>query len=536
MHSVYTAFLYAIIFITAGLTFLSADLLAQQTAPQNFDEREEITITLEEALQIAMVNNYMLQRGLLDVEISESQIREAWGSVYPQLNASGSYTRNVLTPNPFAGSDAGGIFETLGAIDWLAFNENARTDGDPDTNPIPFDEYLDRQRQGFIDSGLTPPGMDDSNPFAVDNQFEFGLSLTQAIYNGAAFAAIRGAQQLREVNEKQVQIDRQNVAKQIKDSFYSALLAKEQVDVLQTSVNRLEKTVEETKRSVEAGVLSKFDRISAEVELVNLETNLIEAENQAELAKKNLALQLGIPPRIDLYLRGELTYEDALNQGIYDTEHAYNLAIQQRPDLNQTDSFIELIEVEGSIARSGYMPTINAFANAAYIGQVPSDRTSVMPVEGEDFQFRSQSRSFFDDSYWNPAVAVGIRLNWNIFNGFQTRMSVQQNHIQRKQAELDREFQKNAIYLEIDQAVRSLENALKRIQSQERNLEQAQVNYDFALTRLREGAGTPLQERQASSLLDQSRVNYLSAVYDYLIAVNEYEKAIGKPLFRSTND
>jgi len=164
MHSVYTAFLYAIIFITAGLTFLSADLLAQQTAPQNFDEREEITITLEEALQIAMVNNYMLQRGLLDVEISESQIREAWGSVYPQLNASGSYTRNVLTPNPFAGSDAGGIFETLGAIDWLAFNENARTDGDPDTNPIPFDEYLDRQRQGFIDSGLTPPGMDDSNP------------------------------------------------------------------------------------------------------------------------------------------------------------------------------------------------------------------------------------------------------------------------------------------------------------------------------------------------------------------------------------
>jgi len=370
----------------------------------------------------------------------------------------------------------------------------------------------------------------------VDNQFEFGLSLTQAIYNGAAFAAIRGAQQLREVNEKQVQIDRQNVAKQIKDSFYSALLAKEQVDVLQTSVNRLEKTVEETKRSVEAGVLSKFDRISAEVELVNLETNLIEAENQAELAKKNLALQLGIPPRIDLYLRGELTYEDALNQGIYDTEYAYNLAIQQRPDLNQTDSFIELIEVEGRIARSGYMPTINAFANAAYIGQVPSDRTSVMPVEGEDFQFRSQSRSFFDDSYWNPAVAVGIRLNWNIFNGFQTRMSVQQNHIQRKQAELDREFQKNAIYLEIDQAVRSLENALKRIQSQERNLEQAQVNYDFALTRLREGAGTPLQERQASSLLDQSRVNYLSAVYDYLIAVNEYEKAIGKPLFRSTND
>ena len=536
MHTVNTAKLYAITLLTVGVLLFGTDAGAQQAANQDFDDVDEITITLEEALQIAMVNNHMLQRGLLDVDISESQIREAWGSVYPQLNASGSYTRNVLTPNPFAGSDAGGLFETLGAIDWLAFNENARTDGDPNTDPIPFDEFLDRQRQGFIDSGLTPPGMDDSNPFAVDNQFEFGLSLTQAIYNGAAFAAIRGAKQLREVNEKQVELDRQNVAKQIKDSFYSALLAKEQVDVLQSSVNRLEKTVEETKRSVEAGVLSRFDRISAEVELVNLETNLLEVENQAELAKKNLALQLGIPPKININLRGELVYNDGLNEGIYDTEYAYNLALQQRPDLNQTDSFIELIEVEGNIARSSYFPTINAFANAAYIGQVPSDRTSVMPVEGEDFQFTSQSRSFFDDSYWNPAVAVGIRLNWNIFNGFQTRMRVQQNQIERKQAELDRDFQKNAIYLEIDQAIKSLENALKRIQSQERNLEQAQVNYDFALTRLREGAGTPLQERQASSLLDQSRVNYLSAVYDYLIAVTEYEKAIGKPLFGSTND
>lgn len=531
-----TTLLLTIAFIIAGNLHTGSLLHAQDLPVDDFEDVDEITITLEEALQIAMVNNYMLQRGMLDVELSESQIREAWGSVYPQLNASGSYTRNILTPNPFAGSDAGGLFETLGAIDWLAFNENARTDGDPETNPIPFDEYLDRQQQGFIDSGLTPPGFDDSNPFAVDNQFEFGLSLTQAIYNGAAFAAIRGAQQLRDVNEKQVEIDRQNVAKEIKDSFYSALLAKEQVDVLRASAERLERTVEETRKSEEAGVLSKYDRISAEVELVNLETNLLEAENQSELAKKNLALQLGIPPRISLNIRGELVYDEALGEGIYEIDYAYELALQQRPDLNQTDSFLELIDVEGSIARSGYFPTVNAFANASYIGQVPSNRTSAMPVEGEEFEFRAQTRSFFDDSYWNPAVAVGISLNWNIFNGFQTRMNVQQNHIERRQAELDREFQKNGIYLELDQSLKNLENALKRIQSQERNLEQAQLNYDFSLTRLREGAGTPLQERQASSLLDQSKLNYLSAVYDYLLAVTEYEKAIGKPLFESLND
>ena len=494
---------------------------------------EEITITIDEAIQIALVNNYMIRKGILNIENAEAQIREAWGSVYPQINASGSYTRNLQTPNPFAGSDAGGIFQSLGAVDWLAFNESARTDGDPSTNPIPIDEYFDRQEEGYRNAGIPIPGMDGSNPFAVENQFQFGLSLNQTLYSGAAFAAIRGAQQLRDLNEDQSELERQTVVSQIKQSFYTALLAQEQLDLLKSSVERLSLTVEETKKSVEAGVLSRYDRISAEVELINLETSLIEVENQAELAIKNLALQLGIPTKTDVNLRGSLQYSDALLPETFDMDVAYEVAIQQRPDLSQLKGLISLTEVEGEIARSAYLPTVSAFANAAYIGQVPSNRLNIMRVEGEDFAFTSETRDYFDSSYWNPAVAVGLRFNWSIFNGFQTKMRVEQNKIAVRQAEIDLEFQKNAIYLQIEQSVRNLETALRRIHSQERNIEQAELNYEYSLRRLAEGIGTPLQERQASSLLDQSSVNYLTAVYDYLIALSEYEKAIGKPILNN---
>lgn len=505
-------------------------ITAQSNTFQGNNPPQEITITLDEALQIALINNYMIRKGLLDVENAEAQIREAWGSVYPQLSAFGNYTRNLQTPNPFAGSDAGGLFETLGAIEWLAYNEAARTDGDPNTQPIPFDEFIDRQQQGFDEAGLVPPGMDGTNPFAVENQFQFGLSLNQTIYNGAAFAAIRGARQVRELNEEQIKLDQQIVVDEIRASFYTALLAKEQVAVLRSSVERLRETVEETAKAVQAGILSKYDRISAEVELVNLETSLIEVENQNELAVKNLALQLGIPTKTRVNIRGTLEFDDSMYPETFDTDLAYEIAIQQRPDLRQTDGFIELLNVERDITRSAYLPSVSAFANAAYIGQVPSNRTAIRPVEGEEFTFTSESRSFFDNSYWNPAVAVGLQFNWTIFNGFQTKMRVEQNRISLRQAEIDKEFQNNAVYLEIDQAVRNLETALRRINSQQRNIEQANLNYEFALTRLQEGAGTPLQERQASSLLDQSRVNYLSAVYDYLVALSQYEKAIGKPI------
>lgn len=494
------------------------------------NDSSEIILTIEEAVQIALINNYLLKNGLLDLEIANSQIRQAWGSVYPQVNASANYTRNLQTPNPFAGSDAGSLFESFGAIDWLAFNEQARTDGDPNTDPITFNEYLDRLSQGYRDAGIAPPGLDGTNPFAVENQIDMGISVSQAIYNGAAFAAIKGARQLRKVNEDQVDLDRQSVVQQVKQSFYTALLVKEQVDVLKSSIDRLRATVDDTRRSVEAGILSRYDRISAEVELVNLETNLIEAENQSKLAVKNLSLQLGIPTDRSVTLRGALEYEPGVLTDFYDTDMAYEVALQQRPDLSQTESLLDLLNVELDIARSAYMPTISAFANAAYIGQVPSNRVSISAVEGQDFTFTSTDRGFFDNSYWNPAVAVGLRLNWSIFNGFQTKMRVQQSQIEIKKAENNIEFQRNAIYLEIEQAVQNVETALKRIQSQQRNIEQAELNYEFAKTRLNEGAGTALQERQASSLLDQSRLNYLSAVYDYLVAVSEYEKAIGKPV------
>ncbi len=515
----------SLILLTILSMAFSSGLKAQQA-----EFPSEISITIEEAVQLALVNNHLLRKGVLDIEQANAQIREAYAAVYPQVGVSASYTRNIRTPNPFAGSDAGGFFQAFGAIEWLAFNERARTDGDPTTSPIDFDEFLERQRQGYEDAGLTPPGFDDDNPFGVENQANVGVGITQAIYNGAAFAAIRGARQLRQINVDQLEIDRQQVVDNIQTSFYGALLAQEQKRVLRESVSRLDRTVEETRRAVDAGVLSKFDRVSAEVELVNLETNLISAENQAQLAVKNLALQLGIPVQTDLTLLGELEMDESRMVDLLNAEQAYELALQQRLDLNQANDFIDLLNVQRGITRSGYFPVVNAFLNAAYVGQIPDNRVSVMQVPGQDFTFTSSSRGFFDDAYWSPSVAVGIQLNWNIFDGLRTSSQMQQNRLEIKQAKIDRELIENALYLEIDEAVRRLENAYRRIMSQERNLEQAELNYEFALTRLREGIGTPLEERQASALLDQSKLNYLSAVHDYLTALSNYDRAIGKPI------
>ncbi len=492
---------------------------------------DTLRLTLDEAVRIALENNFGLQDVMLDRETADQQVREAWGSVYPQVTATANYTRNVVTASPFAGSGADDLFADFGAIGWLQFNEQQRLEGN---NPITYEEFLERQMQGYEDAGITPPSMED-DPFSVDNQFAASLGITQTLFNGSAFAAIQGAEQFKKLSEDAVHRERQVVIDQVRRAYFSALLAWQQVDVLEKSVDRLRRTVEDARRTAEQGLSSRYEKLSAEVELVNLETELIEAENQAELALKNINLLLNMDVERPVRLEGDLTMAAMQPVGNLSREEAIDIALEYRPDLTQAEGFIEINKVNERMNRASYRPVVSAFANLDYIGRVPDNRTVIGsdPADpGNPFAFDSQTRSFFHDSYWNPNVAVGLNVSWSIFTGFQNRARVEQSRIETRKSELQFEYLSSAIRVEVDQALRNLRTAERRIDSQKRNIEQAQVNYDFARTRLREGVGNSLEERQASMLLDQSQLSYLAAVHDYLIAVSNFELVLGTSLDR----
>ncbi len=487
---------------------------------------DTLTLTLDEAVHIALENNFGLREVLLDREMANQQVREAWGNVYPHVNAMGNYTRNLVTANPFAGSGAEELFADFGAIGWLRYNEEARLEG---REQLTFGEYMDRQMQGYEDAGITPPFMDD-DPFSVDNQFVLSLSITQTLFNGSAFAAIQGAEQFKELSEDAVRRERQVVIDEVRRAYFSALLAWQQVEVLRSSVDRLRRTVEDVSRTVEQGLASRYEKLSAEVELVNLETELIAAENQAELAKKNINLILNLDPAQPVRLAGDLNMAAMQPVGDLTLDEAVSIAKEFRPDLKQADGFIEINRINERISRSSYRPVVSAFANMDYIGRVPDNRTVIGPdpaAPDNPFRFSSENRSFFHDTYWNPNVAVGINVSWSIFTGFQNRARLEQSRIETRKSELRHDYLSNAIRVEVDQALRNLRTAERRIESQRRNIEQAEMNYDFARTRLMEGVGNNLEERQASMLLDQSRLSYLASVHDYLLAASRFELVLG---------
>lgn len=484
---------------------------------------QPLSLSLDEAVQIALERNYTIRTAELDVANANAQINEAYGSLFPRLDLTSSYTRNVISPNPFAGSDAGSLFGGLGSIEWLAFNEGARTDSDPMTVPISLQEFFDRQQAGLDAAGIVQS--DSDNPFSVPNSFQNTLSLTQTIYSGSAFAAVRGARSLRSLNEAALEQRQHDVIHQTRQLFYGALLSQEQVDVMEASVERTRETVEETALLVAQGVAPKLQRLQVEVQLANQETQLIQARSTAGTARDQLLFTLGLPVDQQITLRGELETPEHAPFRTFGLLDAVSTAMDERPDLEQARLNVEIQEVQKGLTQSSYLPNISAFANLGYTGSVPDNRTVVRQTG--DFEYEAANNGFFDDSYWDPSFAIGLRLNWTIFDGFQTQRRVQQNRIAIDQAEIQYEQAQEGAKLEVAQTLRELESAEQRVDAQQQNVDTAQLAYNFAFERMRNGAGTQLDVRQASDNLDQSRLLHLQAIHDYLVAQSNLERATG---------
>lgn len=506
----------------------------QQTSSTSNVAGETVSLTLDEAVQIALAKAYSVRTAQIDLDESSAQVREVWGRLMPQIDLSSSYTRNIRSANPFSGSSAGGLFESLGFLGWLAFNEQARTDTDPTSLPISLAEFLDRQATGLRDAGAIVDNSD--NPFAVPNQFVTGVSVSQKVFDIAAFTGASGASKyLKELNKAGLEREEQLIVSETRIAFYDALLASEQAQVVQQSVGRTLKTTREMTIRVAQGTAPKFQRLSAEVELANLETQLIQARNGAEVALDQLKLISGIPVAQIIRLVGNLESEQLDDFVTIDVRSAVDRAVAARPDLEQARIGIELENIQLKVAKGDYYPVLDAFANFNYIGNVPSSRSFTISDGDDPFAFQVQENGFFAGDYWDFSASAGFRLSWNIFNGFQTKHRIRQRQLSMQRAAVLEEQIRESVQLEVQAALREMNTARLRIVSQEKNVRNAELNYSYAESRLREGVASPLDERDASELLDQSRLNYYQAVRDYLVAEANFESVLGNQVNAKTN-
>jgi len=316
--------------------------------------------------------------------------------------------------------------------------------------------------------------------------------------------SVAGATQARygvRNSQEGVRQSRQVTIFNTKQAFFGCLLAERFVQVAGEAVEVAEKHYQNIKSLYEVGMASKFDLLRSEVQLANLKPQLIKARNSLEIGKLGLKTLLGIDLDDPLELDGDLIYEPI------ELELGSSLAraVEMRPELIQLRSQNEMSRKVLRLTRLSNLPSVN--------------------IAGT-YNFWADSFSFKKDT-WTNFYAVNLVLTIPLFNGFATSAQTAQLDASLHELMLTQKGMEDAVKLEVRQAFLKLEEARETLFSQEKNVEQAEESLRIAELNFAEGLITTLDVSSTQAALSQAKTNHAQALYDFVVAQAELDKAMG---------
>ena len=114
-----------------------------------------------------------------------------------------------------------------------------------------------------------------------------------------------------------------------------------------------------------------------------------------------------------------------------------------------------------------------------------------------------------------------------LFNGLANLARMGQAKAALKEIEFNEKGLLDRLRFEVRQAVLKVEEAKESLASQSKNVEQARESLRIAELNFEEGLITVLDISQAQTALTQARVNYSQALFDYMMALAEVDRATG---------
>ncbi|MFH1497973.1 MAG: TolC family protein [Verrucomicrobiota bacterium] len=342
-----------------------------------------------------------------------------------------------------------------------------------------------------------------------DQSWNIALEVRQTLFSGGGVSAALDAQKYVRQSallDLRATIDR--VLLDVRTRYYDLLLARESIEVQEQNIRLLREQLETARNRFDAGSVSRFEVLRAEVELANAQPALIRARNGFRIAIDELRRVIGYVKTDENNLRktpeflGELEFTPV----DYELESALVAAQERRPELARLAALADAREAGVRVARSDRYPDL------ALVG-------------GYELQKANNSDRFRDS---RDGWVIGLQSSWALFDGRATTGRIIQARSQLRQAELALAEQRLAIEVEVRRAISSLQEASELAEAAQKVVEQAEESLRLADARYSAGSATQLDVLQSRVALTQARTNQLEANYSYLVAVATVQKAIGE--------
>lgn len=340
-------------------------------------------------------------------------------------------------------------------------------------------------------------------PLGFDESAEVGVTLTQPIYlAGYEWAGLNLAHRLIDLGVEEERGAREAVIYDTAKLYYGLLLAEESLRVADTSLAVATSHYLSTEDRYDAGLVSEYDVLRAKVEVSNLATGRDRAADGVEAAKRALRTQLQLDESEELVLTDRLEFELEL----FDLDEALVDASEHRTELIQLDRNIKVSEAYTDLEKTGDNPTILLMAGAKLYSNALS----------------------LDKDEWDDQYNVMFNLSWPIWDGLVTHGKVRQKQSIVDALELEREKAADGIEMEVKGIFDALLTAEKAVRTSEETVGFAEKGLEIAQARYDYGLMSNLEVMDAQSALNQARLGYYAALYDYDVAKLDMLRATGR--------
>ncbi|WP_207515406.1 TolC family protein [Longitalea luteola] len=411
--------------------------------------------TLQQCIRYGLEHQPAIRASIIDEEITETTIKNKLADWYPQLNLSANLQHYLKMPVS--------IFPDF-------------------TNPA----GPKREVQTGVRNYSTPQ-----------------LSVTQTIFNRDVLLASRTARDVRLQARQTTTANKIEVAAGISKAFYDVLLTQQQIQVLNETITRLDRSLKDAWYQYQSGVADKTDYKRATIAFNNAKADRRAAQEQLNARYAYLKQQMGYPAEQPLHLSFDTTHME--KEIAFDT--LQKVQYESRIEFKQLQTQQRLLQANVKYNQWSYIPTFSAFGlyNLVY--------------QNDEFS-KLYSQSF-------PNSYIGVQFAWPLFQGGKRTLNIRQANLQLKRNEWEMADLKNNINTQYSQAMATYKSNLNDFYTQKENLELASDVYNTLQLQYKSGIKTYLEVIIAETDLRTTQLNYYNSLYQVLSSKIDVEKALG---------
>jgi len=439
------------------LTVLLSILMAANVMAQN--NKPIHTFSLDECVGYAQKNNVQVKNALLSIDAQIQTNREIGAAAFPTI-----------------GTNVGGT----------------------DYTKIPTSLL-----PGQIFGGA--PGTFIPVQFGTKFNANYGGNFQQLLFDGQIFVALQARETSLEMQRKNAAVTEEAIKANIYKIYYQLSASKTQLNILDANIDRLSKLAHDAEIMYKNGFAEKLDVDKVSVQLNNLQTEKIKANNSVAIGFMGLKMLMGMQVNDSLSLTEVINEQSLSNDVLVEKDFQYGV----RKDFQYLNTVRKLNEYNVKRYQLSYLPTVN--------------------FSGAYSQNAQRSKfDFFEGGNWFTTSFLSLNVNLPLFNGFARDARVKRTKIELMQVENQIDALKNNIDNEITQAKLNYISSVATVQFQKKNMQLAENVFQQTKKKFEAGTGSNTEISAAQSDLVAAQNNFMNALYTALIAKVDLLKATGK--------